>query len=164
MASRSYTYPSKTGTYSSVKSMQDPPTGASPAYMAQVLGIKSVKSSTPKPSPQPKKRKAKARSPTPDYDEDDPLAGLATQDTLAGIGPSKPKRPCKKMGEEAEEKRLKRFRQKPPGTYLERLQRVRTQRMFLIDREKGMSEDGTCEEERFDIAGSTGNIYQVTVG
>jgi len=52
------------------------------------------------------------------------------------------------------EKRLRRFRAKAPGTYLERLKRVRTQRMFLIDRERSDEE----LEEVFDIAGSTGNV------
>jgi uncharacterized Zn finger protein len=35
--------------------------------------------------------------------------------------------------------------------------------MFLIERNRTTSEDGTHEEEVFDLAGSTGNIYQVTV-
>lgn len=83
------------------------------------------------------------------------------------FGPSKPKakRFRRKFaeGEEPEEKRLRRHRAKPPGTYLERLNRVRTQRMFLIDRNRTSSEDGSHEQEVFDIAGTTGNIYQVTV-
>jgi len=84
-----------------------------------------------------------------------------------GFGSSKPKakRVRKKPaeGEEPEEKRLRRHRAKPPGTYLERLSRVRTQRMFLIDRNRTLSGDGSHEKEVFDIAGTTGNIYQVTV-
>jgi len=35
--------------------------------------------------------------------------------------------------------------------------------MFLVDRNRTLSEDGTHEEEVFDLAGSTGNIYQITV-
>ncbi|KUJ12108.1 uncharacterized protein LY89DRAFT_538976, partial [Mollisia scopiformis] len=69
----------------------------------------------------------------------------------------------KKKGEEPEEKRLKRFRIKPPLSYIERLERVKAQRMFLIDRNRTTGEDGTHEEEIFDIAGTTGNIYQVTI-
>ena len=56
-----------------------------------------------------------------------------------------------------EEKRLKRFRAHPPSTYLQRLERVRTQRMFLIDRNR--NEDRL--EEVFDIAGSTGNVCDI---
>jgi hypothetical protein len=82
---------------------------------------------------------------------------------ISGIDIAKPKRPRKNKGEGPEEKRLKRFRQKPPKSYLDRLGRVKTQRMFLIDRNRTTSEDGTHEEEVFDLAGSTGNIYQITV-
>ena len=53
-----------------------------------------------------------------------------------------------------EEKRVRRFRAKAPGAYLERLVRVQTQRMFLIDRRRSDQE----LEEVFDIAGSTGNV------
>lgn len=82
--------------------------------------------------------------------------------TISGIDTkSRPAR--KKKDEEPDEKRLKRFRQKPPQSYLERLGRVKAQRMFLIDRTRTTSEDGTHEEEVFDLAGSTGNIYQITI-
>jgi SWIM zinc finger len=83
--------------------------------------------------------------------------------TISGIDTSKSKRARKMKGEELGEKRLKRFRQKPPQSYLERLERVKVQRMFLIDRNKTTNKDGAYEEV-FDLAGSTGNIYQVTVG
>jgi hypothetical protein len=83
--------------------------------------------------------------------------------TTSGIETSKPKQVRKKKGEEPEEKRLKRFRQKAPLTYLERLGRVKAQRMFLVDRNRTTSEDGTHEEEIFDLVGSTGNIYQITI-
>ena len=38
--------------------------------------------------------------------------------------------------------------------------------MFLIDREKKTNSDeyGTYPEEVFDMAGTTGNVYQVTIG
>jgi hypothetical protein len=54
---------------------------------------------------------------------------------------------------------LRRFRLKAPITYLERLERVKSQRMFLIDRKRNISLDGTHEEEVFDIAGSTGMFW-----
>ena len=69
----------------------------------------------------------------------------------------------KKKTESSEEKRLRRFRSKPPSSYLERLSRVRSQRMFLIDRNKTLSIDGEPQEEVFDIAGTTGNVYQVKI-
>lgn len=96
--------------------------------------------------------------------EDDKAAATANvQDDISGIIVPKAKRARMRKGDEPEEKRLKRYRTKPPGTYLERLLRVRTQRMFLIDRERTTSEDGSSEREVFDIAGSTGNVYQVTI-
>ncbi|KAG9245286.1 hypothetical protein BJ878DRAFT_574999 [Calycina marina] len=73
--------------------------------------------------------------------------------------PDTRKTPKRAKKDSDEEKRLRRFRAKPPGTYLERLGRVRTQRMFLIDRRRNDKE----LEEVFDIAGTTGNIYQVTI-
>jgi SWIM zinc finger len=69
----------------------------------------------------------------------------------------------RKSKTDALEKRLRIFRKRPPKTYLGHLGRVRTQRMFLIDRERKLSEDGRHEVEVFDIAGTTGNIYQVTI-
>jgi len=139
--------------------------GASPEYMAKQLGIKKVKSSTtPTVTPSQsvsKKRKISDAEEDNYYDNEE--AEARAQDALAGIE-DKPKRARKKKGEEPEEKRLRRHRAKAPGTYLERLDRVRTQRMFLIDRNRTTSADGTHEEEEFDIAGSTGNVYKVTVG
>ena len=58
---------------------------------------------------------------------------------------------------------LRIFRKKAPLSYFERLDCVKTQRMFLIDRERSLSEDGAHEEEIFDISGMTGNIYRVAI-
>lgn len=82
----------------------------------------------------------------------------------SGVGASSPvKKKLAPKGSKNDEKRLLRFRPHPPQSYLERLDRVRTQRMYLIDRNWNTSEDGTHKEEVFDIAGTTGNIYQVTI-
>jgi uncharacterized Zn finger protein len=171
MASRSYTVPSKTGKGRASKDIQE---GASPAYMAQVLGIKRVKSTTPvSPVVQLQgaimadisqtisqfMKKRKVTEVAQDYDEEDEFAAAQAQDALAGIQ-SKPKRAKLQKNKE---KRLRVFRKKAPQSYLERLDRVRSQRMFLIDRNRNLSADGTHEEEVFDIAGTTGNIYQVTI-
>lgn len=128
-------------------------------------------SKTPSKGPTPKKRKTLQSSPpfaSNDQDEQDFFAALVANEAQAGLVPeSKPKRRRKKKaddeGDAPEEKRLKRFRAKAPVSYMERLQRVTSQRMFLIDRERAVGEDGECPEEKFDIAGSTGNIYQVTI-
>jgi hypothetical protein len=97
-------------------------------------------------------------------DEEDEVAAAAANAALAGIGLPRKKTPKKlKEGDTPDEKRLKPFRKHAPKTYLERLDRVRFQRMFLIDRERKTSADGRHEEEVFDLAGTTGNIYQVTI-
>jgi hypothetical protein len=147
MASRSYT-PGGAG-YAKEAQYK-----ASPAYMAKVLGIKSVKSPAPVIPKPASKRKAPQVYDDYSGDEDYPKGVKDEFDSPA-------KKPRKKKGEEPEEKRLKRFRVKAPLSYLERLERIKSQRMFMIDRNRTVSIDGT--EEVFDMAGSTGNIYQVTI-
>lgn len=115
---------------------------------AKVLGTKSVESNTPMTPKSTRKRNAPR-----DFED---YSGDAE-------GESATKKPRKKKGEEPEEKRLKRFRAKPPVSYLDRLERAKGQRMFMIDRDRTLSEDGAHEEEVFSMAGTTGNIYQVTI-
>jgi hypothetical protein len=176
MASRSYTTPGRTGKASQSKAGVNPeyvgkqsgmkhvasttPTtsGVKPNYIANLSSGAKAKSTTPTMS-SARKRKLVERAEDEDEDEDDFAAALA----YARVGTTKAKRPRKQKGEEPDEKRLRRHRAKAPGTYLERLLRVRTQRMFLIDRTRTLSADGSHEEEVFDIAGSTGNVYQVTI-
>jgi hypothetical protein len=99
-------------------------------------------------------------------------ASAITQDELPDCSPSPfptPPSTAKKARRTAkpkkgEEKRLRQFRKSAPKSYRERLDRVRSQRMFLIDRKRTPSLDEYGgEEEVFDIAGTTGNIYQVTI-
>lgn len=116
------------------------------------------------PASQPNARKRKAVIYNEDvglvYDEEDEVAAAAAQSVLAEDDEPQLK---KARRNKDEEKRLRRFRASAPRTYLERLERVRSQRMFLIDRERKPDEDDTGEVEVFDLAGTTGNIYQVTV-
>ncbi|KAH6674613.1 hypothetical protein B0J14DRAFT_479942 [Halenospora varia] len=128
--------------------------------MKKHLGIKSVKASTPPVPSTPSSSKSSKKRKAIDNDEDqDDWAAQLEQERLAGLNSPSAKLPRKKD----EEKRLKRFRAKPPVSYNERLLRARTQRMFLIDRNRTTSKVDTHEEEVFDIAGTTGNVYQVTV-
>lgn len=127
--------------------------GGSPAYKKS-QNVKSSPSST-LTAPQSKKRKADHDD---DFDDE-----IAARNALAGISSSPAAKKALKKKDPDEEKRLRRFRNNPPRTYLERLDRVRSQRMFLIDRERKMSVDGSHEEEVFDLAGSTGNVYQITI-
>ncbi|KAF2142595.1 uncharacterized protein K452DRAFT_270370 [Aplosporella prunicola CBS 121167] len=60
-----------------------------------------------------------------------------------------------------EEKRLRKFRSNPPISFIEIKDRALTQRMFVIDRTRGGTDD--CPEESIEIAGTTGNIYTVNI-
>jgi len=128
------------------------------SYEKQAGAMQSMKSSPT--TSQLRKRKAVVCD---DYNEETEVDAAATQNIHDDIvDGSKAKRLHKKK-DLGEERRLKRFRTGPPRTYLERLDRVRTQRMFLIDRQKRVGNDGVTEEEVFDLAGSTGNVYQITI-
>ncbi|GBF61432.1 hypothetical protein TMEN_3921 [Trichophyton mentagrophytes] len=65
-----------------------------------------------------------------------------------------PKKQKKAPRQKNEERRLRAFRSKPPQTYLVKL--------FVLRRTRGGTEE--VPEEYIDIAGSTGNIYQVVIG
>ncbi|KAE8410187.1 hypothetical protein BDV36DRAFT_289779 [Aspergillus pseudocaelatus] len=60
------------------------------------------------------------------------------------------------------ERRARVFRRKPPQTFLQRLNRATTQRMFVL----GHTVTGVNDapEMSFDIAGTTGNIYKTVIG
>lgn len=90
------------------------------------------------------------------HEEDDEAAAAQANALLSGE--TQPKKRKKD-----EEKRLRQFRRKPPISYIERLGRVQSQRMFLTGRERYMSEDGSHEEEVFQLVGTTGNLYSVTI-
>lgn len=103
-------------------------------------------------------RKARGVNAAPQQDGYSPL-----DETLPGSPPSKKR---KTKGEaspkpEDEEKRLRVFRKKAPFSYLEKLERATSQRMFVIDRTRGGTED--VPEETIDLAGTTGNVYSITI-
>ncbi|KAH8697285.1 putative RING finger domain protein [Talaromyces proteolyticus] len=67
----------------------------------------------------------------------------------------------RKKATPATEKRAKRFRNHAPQSYLEKLYRARTQKMFVIRRTRQSA--GGVPEEKVDMVGTTGNIYTVTI-
>ncbi|RMD42175.1 hypothetical protein DV735_g2968, partial [Chaetothyriales sp. CBS 134920] len=71
--------------------------------------------------------------------------------------PSSSKRPR----HAAEEKRVKLFRKQAPKSFLTKLERAQTQRMIVIGRTRGGTDE--CPTESIDIVGTTGNIYTVTI-
>ncbi|KAL2785856.1 hypothetical protein BJX66DRAFT_49202 [Aspergillus keveii] len=91
-------------------------------------------------------------------------AGSNPTDDLGNANPSKKTKNSKrkKAEESTSERRARRFRKEPPKTFRERLERAVTQRMFVV----GQTVDGTdvLPEMKFDIVGSTGNLYRTTIG
>lgn len=60
------------------------------------------------------------------------------------------------------EKRLRVFRKKAPLTYLTKLERATSQRMFVMERTPGGTDE--VPEELIEMAGSTGNLYHINIG
>ncbi|KAB8214124.1 hypothetical protein BDV33DRAFT_183350 [Aspergillus novoparasiticus] len=65
-------------------------------------------------------------------------------------------------GEGIPERRARVFRRKAPQTFLQRLNRATTQRMFVLGHTVTGADD--VPEMSFDIAGTTGNIYKIVIG
>lgn len=61
-----------------------------------------------------------------------------------------------------EEKRLRRHRARAPGSYLQVKNRTLTQRLTVLSRDRCGTDE--LPEEKVVIAGSTGNVYTVSVG
>jgi hypothetical protein len=94
----------------------------------------------------PKPKRAK-KQPSPDVEIDGPLAKDVVQH----------------KHNHGTEQRQRPFVPAPDEEYKKRIKKVKKERMFMLDRTKRVDSQGyECEE--FDIAGSTGNIYQTTIG
>ncbi|KAK4103557.1 hypothetical protein N658DRAFT_389942, partial [Parathielavia hyrcaniae] len=87
-------------------------------------------------------------------------ASVAYNSTPADT-PKKMKIPKPKLAA-GEEKRLRRFRPKPPKSFLEVYHRATTQRFYVLSRTRHDS-SASCPEEIIELTGSTGNIYTVVV-
>jgi SAP domain len=61
------------------------------------------------------------------------------------------------------ERRLREFVPAPDAEYLKKVKKVHKERMFMLNRQKSVDQNG-YECEIFDIAGSKGSIYQVEIG
>ncbi|EKM82298.1 hypothetical protein AGABI1DRAFT_34029 [Agaricus bisporus var. burnettii JB137-S8] len=80
-----------------------------------------------------------------------------TEDTTGE--PTKKKARTTKQSAPKEEKRLAQFRSHCPQNVLERAERVRIQRFFMIERKR----EGKTFKEEFKVLGSTANVYTVTI-
>ncbi|KAE9968939.1 hypothetical protein BLS_005601 [Venturia inaequalis] len=66
-----------------------------------------------------------------------------------------------KAGDNESERRLKKYRATMPGAVAKVMERATTQRMFVIERVRGGSMD--IPTETISIAGTTGNVYTITI-
>lgn len=61
------------------------------------------------------------------------------------------------------ERREREFIPEPDAKFKDKVKRIRKERMFMLNRQRVVDVKGK-EREDFDIAGSTGNIYQTKIG
>ncbi|KAH9484565.1 hypothetical protein JR316_0004047 [Psilocybe cubensis] len=96
------------------------------------------------------------------YNESTPISRPApSQPTASGSGAVKKPRGKKAKVDDAVpvEKRAAKYKPRCPQNIMERLERVREQRMYMVDRRR----NGNELREEFSVLGSTGNVYTVTV-
>ncbi|MCJ1476629.1 hypothetical protein MMC13_005297 [Lambiella insularis] len=111
---------------------------------------------------EPQTPSRKRRRPTVASSTHESLIDLTTNDEdEAIITNSKKRKTASPRKGKDEEKRLRVFRKQPPQSYLEKLSRAQSQRMFVVDRVRQGTEE--IPEEIIELAGSTGNIYQINI-
>ncbi|KXH26169.1 SWIM zinc finger protein [Colletotrichum simmondsii] len=86
-----------------------------------------------------------------------------TSDDALSLSPSsrRAKKP-KTVGASTGEKRLRRYRSKPPQSFHEVYHRATTQRFYVLERRRCGTPD--APEEEVELTGSTGNVYTVKTG
>ncbi|RSH80431.1 uncharacterized protein EHS24_009009 [Apiotrichum porosum] len=105
--------------------------------------------------------RVKRKKPTADGPASDELVTPGDTKDLNNNQASTSKKPKPIVDKDAP-KRSARFRKKAPISINERMERVMAQRMFMVDRI-----DASIGDERmeiFKVAGSTGNVYTITLG
>jgi len=110
-------------------------------------------SSQPKATP----RKRKANDALSRVDGGDSSSSKLVIDLTEDTPPKK-----RKKKDPAEEKRLKRWRDKAPQSYQEIRARALTQRMFALDRQRDLS-NPELPTETVTLAGTTGNVYSIRI-
>ena len=116
-------------------------------------GVYAQAAAPTKANPRSRKRKAEG---LPQYQE-----GTAGSKVMVDLTEDAlPKR--RKKNDPNEEKRLRRFRKHAPLSYQETRERALTQRMFALDRQRDTS-DPDHTVEIISLAGTTGNLYTITI-
>ncbi|KAF9002785.1 hypothetical protein BDQ17DRAFT_1356812 [Cyathus striatus] len=104
------------------------------------------------------KGKAKAVSP-PAATSSTLAAGPSTSAVPASPPAKRSRKKAKDVDSGQPEKRLAMFKPKCPQNIMDRVHRVMTQRIFMISRHR----EGSELKETFQVLGSTGNVYTVTI-
>jgi hypothetical protein len=99
-------------------------------------------------APKAKKAKKSKKEVSPDAETEGPTAAELVENQQRSASGEKRSRP---------------FVPAPDDEYKKKLKKVKKERMFMLDRTKSVDSQGVACEI-FDIAGSTGNIYQTTFG
>ncbi|KAJ3507230.1 hypothetical protein NLJ89_g6425 [Agrocybe chaxingu] len=136
-------------------------TRSKPSESAAVRAQKA-KAAPPKKPRAPRTKKAPVAVPPPTA-----VAGPSSSQPAAPTPTPAPAKRGRKKAASSEpsgsqpkpEKRLAQFKPQCPQNILDRLARVRSQRIFMIDRER----NGNELKEKFTILGSTNNVYTVTI-
>ncbi|KAL8883281.1 MAG: hypothetical protein Q9215_008279, partial [Flavoplaca cf. flavocitrina] len=119
----------------------------------------SLPSPVPKSAPRKRKQPSNTQSEGEVRDEATQQVSSKKQKSAASMTASPKKGSPKKKDEE---KRLRHFRSHAPSTYLQRLERAQSQRMFVISRNRNI-DNPSHPSETISMAGTTGNIYTITV-
>lgn len=116
---------------------------------APIVSIPSVEAGPSTTSDAPPKKKRAKKEKSPDVVIEGQLASEAiiyqNIDTRTG------------------ERREREFIPEPDAKFKDKVKRIRKERMFMLNRQRVVDAKGK-EREDFDIAGSTGNIYQTKIG
>ncbi|KAI4088021.1 MAG: hypothetical protein LQ344_006396 [Seirophora lacunosa] len=137
-------------------------TTTSPSKAVQSKDVKAIHAEpsvlpaqdSPLPQSRPRKRRLVSKT---QLGEDAQYGGGSAVD----LTPKKRKTATPKKANSDGEKRLRAFRRCPPQSYLLKLERATSQRMFVVNR----TLNGTAEipSETVEMAGTTGNIYAITI-
>jgi len=108
-------------------------------------------------------RKRKSRQTSGEYDDDDDADD--TDNATTQLPPKKHKYLVDDNDDDHhyQEKRLRRWRNHPPKSYLEVRSRALTQRMFALDRRRDHDRTADHPVETIALAGTTGNLYTIII-
>ncbi|KAA1468285.1 hypothetical protein DENSPDRAFT_833540 [Dentipellis sp. KUC8613] len=145
------------------------------SYSEYDLGYSHTYPTKPEPAPprattssQPQPTPAAISKVTPTYQSvsktappvpPQPRIPSASQPAPTQEPPAKRQRKTKDPNAPVPEKRLGRIRKSCPQNILERVDRVMSQRFFMLDRQR----NGQELKETFSVLGSTGNVYTVVI-